>query len=92
MLTHSHPGLLLWDAGNSQVGVGMGCSPGRTLERQMGSVLSFSLHLTSNYPFQTVLNWDILLQLFSLISVALLHSFLIGYQRGQSPQDRNQVW
>lgn len=34
-------------------------------------------------PIQTVLNWDTLLQLFSLMSVAALHSLLIGYQRGQ---------
>lgn len=43
-------------------------------------------------PIQTVLHWDILLQLFSLMSVAALHSFLIGCQGGQSPRDRNQVW
>lgn len=88
--TQAHPIPFLSDAGNSQVGVGMGCFPGRALEGQMGDSLFSSLHLISNYPFRTVLDWGIFLQFLSLLSVAVIHLHLVGCQRGQPTSRRRK--
>lgn len=73
-LTHPNPSLLLCDA---TCITGWGECRMLFLKDKWGTVLFSSPIFPSNYPFRMVLNWDILMQLLHLMSVAVVLLLLL---------------